>query len=106
MARILHTDKVGKDTNYSDEDILVMFPASKNYPPEQELDDPLRDLLDEYLDDEDQANDLLKQAKGSDLSSVLPNTLEGPHSEKLLLEEVISRMSYLLQEIEFYTQNR
>ena len=85
----------------NDEEILVMFPASKNYQKEA-IDDPLEDLLNEFSDLTDDQLDEHIELKNESINDLKSKNI----SELLLLEEVIDRMSYLLREIEFYSLNK
>lgn len=125
MGRILTTGKGQQGSELSDDDILVMFPASRNYPkPDQELldqeqpdqeqlDDPLIDLLNEYLDNSDDEETFEDESTQLKMEEPLEAELkrikvsgDQSYNEVLLLDEVVSRMSYYLKEIEFYTKNR
>ena len=88
---------------------LILFPASKNYPPvsrEGSLDDPLQELLDEFShlsddDVEDETKDLA--SAGLSLEEHLKSEGEDYLAGQVrLLEEIMERMNFYVSEIELY----
>ncbi|TNF00905.1 MAG: hypothetical protein EP326_05710 [Deltaproteobacteria bacterium] len=97
----------------TDDNLLVMFPASKNFPVEElSIEDPLEELLlefshfqDEDFEDDDDIYENAMQAEALMVEDILK---KNQHQNELLrdqmnlLEETSMRMKYLLDEIELY----
>jgi hypothetical protein len=93
----------------TEDNLLLMFPASKNFPVDGLIEDPLEELLLEFADlsDEDEENihENALHAEALMVEDALSNNI---HKKKLLkdqmtlLDEVSQRMKYLLDEIELY----
>ncbi len=132
MARFFTTNNPDKDSKLHEEDIVVMFPASKNFPikaknhekqstqetgPQKQskerqinfYEDPVEALLNEfedYLIDEEEINieyDREKFQLGQSEANRRRSRINNSIQE---LDEALERMSYYLKELEFYTQNR
>jgi len=102
---------VKKDKNTQDNN-LVLFPASKNYPvfEEEILSDPLQELLDEFSDieiDLDESYDDFEEFESditkSEFTPLLNRGQQVLMAEKVaLIRETQQRIKYLLDEIELY----
>lgn len=95
----------------TDDNLLVMFPASKNFPVESlGIEDPLEELLLEFshFQDEDEDEDIHQNALEAEALMVEDILKKNRHQNELvkdqikLLEETSQRMKYLLDEIELY----
>lgn len=97
----------------TDDNLLVMFPASKNFPVEElSIEDPLEELLLEFshFQDEDfeDDDDIYENAMHAEALMVEDILKKNQHQNELLrdqmnlLEETSMRMKYLLDEIELY----
>jgi len=96
----------------TDDNLLVMFPASKNFPVESlSIEDPLEELLLEFShfqDDDEDEEDIHQNALEAEALMVEDILKKNRHQNELvkdqikLLEETSQRMKYLLDEIELY----
>lgn len=97
----------------TDDNLLVMFPASKNFPVEElSIEDPLEELLLEFShfqdDDFEDDDDIYENAMHAEALMVEDILKKNQHQNELLrdqmslLEEASMRMKYLLDEIELY----
>jgi hypothetical protein len=93
----------------TDDNLLVMFPASKNFPVEDLIEDPLEELLLEFADlTDDEEEDIHENALHVEALMVEDVLTKNRHQNELLkdqirlLEETSLRMKYLLDEIELY----
>lgn len=94
--------------NIQDE-TLVMFPASKNFPKEEELlDDPLADLLNEFSDYEDEIEDededLREEERLNELNEALiaKDALRSNQSIMSLLNEQLKTLKETTGRLKFY----
>lgn len=100
-----------KDTNSPiSEDILVMFPAAKNYPPQvankkQCLyeNDPLEELLRDIEEIEIVETRREKLTSGHQFKTHQLKTLQ---DKIAMIQEIQKRFHYYLDEIEFYSKNK
>jgi hypothetical protein len=97
-----------------EDETLVMFPSSKNFPKEEELlDDPLADLLNEFSDCEDMDEDLDEELREEECLNELNEALVAKDAlrsnqnimsllnEQLkTLKETTGRLKFYLDEIE------
>ena len=106
----------------STDENLVMFPAAKNYAPDPEevLDDPLNDLLNEFSEYEDEDfvdyyEDEQLEAQALDEAKALVDSFNGNQSLGLFermnqkvdrLEESTKRVRFYLSELDFYIDKR
>ena len=101
-----------KKESKSEDNNLVLFPSSKNYPifDEESLSDPLQELLDEFSDidiDLDETYDDLDfrdfEEECPEFEALMNRGQKALLAEKVnLLKETQQRIKYLLDEIELY----
>ncbi len=96
----------------TDDNLLVMFPASKNFPVDElSIEDPLEELLAEFSqfqDEDEDDEDIYENALHAEALMVEDVLKKNRHQNELLkdqiklLEETSLRMKYMLDEIELY----
>ena len=91
--------------NLEDEN-LVLFPASKNFPVEEDvIDDPLEDLLNEFAHLEDDDYEVEEEVQAP--AMVIKGSLGERLSKKMShLEDSTQRMSFLLSDLESFYPRR
>jgi hypothetical protein len=89
-----------------------MFPASKYFPDDSAIDDPLEDLISEFpelasdeLEARSEALSDLFDGLG-DSNTSIPETIEAMKQQMQLLNEVSKRIKFYLDEIEIFAPYR